>query len=79
MIKCEEVLKSLYDYIDKQLDEVSYSKIDEHLKLCRYCRQHHDFEIELRRLVNKSCFQDKAPKVLRDKIKDMLKNHPDEV
>jgi mycothiol system anti-sigma-R factor len=72
MLKCEEVLKHLYEYIDKQLEGVSYAEIEEHLKLCKYCCAHHDFEIELRKMVVKSCFQKKAPEFLKGKISSML-------
>jgi len=78
MVKCEEVLKHLYDYIDKQLDKVSLSKIEEHIKLCKYCRRYHDFEIELKNLVKKSCFQKKAPDILKNKIINMLGDPPPE-
>jgi len=72
MIKCEEVLKHLYEYIDKQLDEGTYEEIEEHIKNCRYCCRHHDFEIELRNMVVRSCFQKKAPDLLKAKINKML-------
>lgn len=72
MVKCEEVLKRLYEYIDKQVDETSQSEIDEHIKLCRHCCQHYEFEIKLRELVEKSCFQQRAPDLLKRKISDML-------
>ena len=72
MIKCEEVLKHLYEYMDKQLDEGAYNEIEEHLKYCKHCCKHHDFEIELRNLVVRSCFQKKAPDVLKSKINEML-------
>lgn len=72
MIKCEEVLKHLYEYIDKQLEEISYEEIEEHLKLCQHCCQHHDFEIKLRELVAKSCFQQKAPPLLKKKISEII-------
>lgn len=72
MIKCEEVLKTLYEYIDKQLDESSQAKIEEHIKLCRHCRCCYDFEIELRKFVSRSCFQNKAPKLLKTKILELL-------
>ena len=72
MIKCEEVLRTLYEYIDNQLDKVSSLQIEEHIKLCKYCRKHHDFEVELQKLVAKSCFKKKAPEVLKTKIKDLL-------
>jgi len=67
MLKCEEVLKHL-----RQLEGVSYAEIEEHLKLCKYCCAHHDFEIELRKMVVKSCFQKKAPDILKTKISEML-------
>jgi len=72
MLKCEEVLKHLYEYIDKQLENVSYDEIEEHLKLCKYCCAHYDFEIELRKMVTKSCFQKKAPDILKIRISEML-------
>lgn len=72
MIKCEEVLKHLYEYIDKQLDERTHDEIEEHLKYCMHCCKYHDFEIELRRLVGRSCFQQKAPEVLKNKISKLL-------
>ncbi len=72
MIKCEEVLKLLYEYIDNQLDGVTSAEIDEHLKLCKHCCRHRDFEIELRKMVVRSCFQIKAPEILKSKIADML-------
>lgn len=78
MIKCEEVLKLLYEYIDKQLDQVSIAQIEEHIELCKYCRRYHDFEIALQKLLHQCCFQRKAPDLLKDKIRDMLKDPPPE-
>lgn len=72
MIKCEEVLKHLYEYLDKQLDERAYEEIEEHLKLCKHCCKHRDFEIELRNMVVRSCFQKRAPDLLKNKINRML-------
>ncbi|MCP4582821.1 MAG: mycothiol system anti-sigma-R factor [candidate division Zixibacteria bacterium] len=72
MIRCEEVLKHLYEYIDRQLEGVTYSEIEDHLKQCKYCCKHHDFEIELKNLVQRSCYQNKAPGVLKSKISSML-------
>jgi mycothiol system anti-sigma-R factor len=72
MIKCEEVLKQLYAYIDKELDETVATEIMEHLKLCKYCCKHHDFEIQLREMIQKSCFDKKAPDFLKNKISEML-------
>jgi mycothiol system anti-sigma-R factor len=72
MIKCEEVLRHIYEYMDKQLDKGTYAEIEEHLKYCRHCMKHHEFEVELRKMVVNSCFQKKAPGLLKDKISKML-------
>jgi mycothiol system anti-sigma-R factor len=72
MIKCEEVLKQLYEYIDKELDESVANEILEHLKLCKYCCRHHDFEVQLKEMIQKSCFDKKAPDFLKNKISEML-------
>lgn len=72
MIKCEEVLRRLYDYIDRELDEATKGEIEEHLKLCKYCCRHHDFEVQLRLLIQRSCFERKAPEFLKNKISDLL-------
>jgi mycothiol system anti-sigma-R factor len=77
MMKCEDVLKHLYEYIDRQLEGVTYTEMVEHLKLCKYCCKHHDFEIELRSLVERSCFQNKAPEILKSKITAMLEDPPE--
>ena len=73
MIKCEEVLKRLYDYMDRELDEELRVEIEEHLKLCKYCSRHRDFEAQLKELVQQSCFEKKAPEFLKKKITDLLK------
>jgi mycothiol system anti-sigma-R factor len=72
MIKCEEVLKRLYEYIDKELDENVTTEIVEHLKLCKYCCRHHDFEVQLKEMIQKSCFDKKAPDFLKNKISELL-------
>ena len=72
MIKCEEVLRMLYDYMDNQLDNISAAQVEEHLKLCQYCRRHQEFEVALQKLVTQSCFKKKAPEVLRYRIIDLL-------
>jgi len=72
MIKCEEVLRALYEYIDKELDEVSQAEIEEHLSLCNHCRRYHEFEVALKQLIHQSSFQEKAPEILKKRITEML-------
>jgi anti-sigma factor (TIGR02949 family) len=43
-IDCEGVMQQLYEYIDGELDEETVEKIRKHLKLCKECYPHYDFE-----------------------------------
>jgi anti-sigma factor (TIGR02949 family) len=44
---CESVVRSLWDFIDAELDDASLEVIDRHLEACGHCRAHADFEQRL--------------------------------
>ena len=44
---CEDVVRSLWDYLDGELDETTAGKIQSHLDYCGHCKSHADFEQEL--------------------------------
>jgi anti-sigma factor (TIGR02949 family) len=46
---CQTVVRALWDYLDRQLDEPQMAAIDAHLAECANCRAHSAFE---RRLVD---------------------------
>ena len=69
---CEEAVKKLYDYIDKELDPNVIRQIDKHLEICRMCCDHFEFEKRMKSLVHESCFQNRAPNYLKLKIVDDL-------
>ena len=46
---CQTVVRALWDYLDRQLDEPQMAAIDAHLAECANCRAHSDFE---QRLIN---------------------------
>lgn len=69
---CEEAVKKLYDYIDKELDQGVIRQIDKHLEICRMCCDHFEFEKRMKSLVQESCFQNRAPNYLKSKIVDDL-------
>jgi mycothiol system anti-sigma-R factor len=65
---CEEAVKRLQEYIDKELDRASAEQVEKHLDLCRICCDHMEFEKNMKSLVQESCFQAKAPQFLMQKI-----------
>jgi mycothiol system anti-sigma-R factor len=69
---CEEAIKKLYEYLDKELDRSASEQLDRHLDICRVCCDHFEFERKMKTMVQDSCFQEKAPLVLKLKIMDNL-------
>ncbi|MFH1700853.1 MAG: zf-HC2 domain-containing protein [Candidatus Zixiibacteriota bacterium] len=43
-MNCKEILSHLYEIIDKEANEIDSRKVEEHLKLCRHCMAHYEFE-----------------------------------
>ena len=41
---CEDVVRSLWDFLDGELDENATAQIQAHLDACGHCKSHADFE-----------------------------------
>ncbi len=73
MMTCQEAVNRLYEYLDRELDNLTAAQIDKHLELCRLCCDKIEFEKNMKELVHKNCVKDKAPIFLREKIQEILK------
>ena len=71
---CKEAVDKLYEYLDLEADDMTAAHIEKHLDLCRLCCDHFEFEKRMKKLVQKSCFQEKAPAFLREKIQQALQS-----
>lgn len=43
-ISCEEAIKHIFDYIDKQLSSSTLQELEHHLETCRHCYDRVEFE-----------------------------------
>ena len=48
LIKCEEALARLFDYLDHELNEHQHAEMEHHLKICRSCYSRAEFERRLK-------------------------------
>jgi len=71
---CEEAVKKLYEYIDKELDRSTVEQLDRHLEICKSCCDHFEFERKVKALIQDSVFVQKAPISLKDRIQTNLKS-----
>jgi mycothiol system anti-sigma-R factor len=71
---CQEAVDKLYEYLDREIDDITAAQIEKHLDLCRLCCDHFEFEKKMKGLVQESCVQQKAPSILKNKIRKALES-----
>ncbi len=47
-IGCEEALRRLFDYLDRELDTTHHAEMEQHLRTCRACFSRAEFERRLK-------------------------------
>jgi len=65
---CEQVVRELWDYLDGELTEERMNEVRAHLKACRGCFPHFDFERAFLEALAKSKAEQTAPDDLRKKV-----------
>jgi len=65
---CEQVVRELWDYLDGELTEERMNEVRAHLKACRGCFPHFDFERAFLEALAKSKAEHAAPDDLRKKV-----------
>jgi anti-sigma factor (TIGR02949 family) len=71
-MSCEEVLKHLVAYLDREMDAHTEAEIKWHLEECRGCFSRAEFERKLKTYVREAG-SSTAPERLRARIKDVIK------
>jgi mycothiol system anti-sigma-R factor len=67
-VPCSEVLDRVYSYLDHEMDQVSYTKVQLHLEECGPCLREFGLEEVVKRLVHKCCGHEQVPADLRQKV-----------
>ena len=71
-MRCEECADRLDRFVDRELTNTEALEVQLHLEGCPDCMEHYEFEQSLKRLVKSSCECDTAPKIFRDKLREIL-------
>jgi anti-sigma factor (TIGR02949 family) len=69
-INCEEAVRMLFQYLDRELERPDRTAMEQHLQSCRSCYSHLEFEQRLRNLVRDGSVE-AAPEDLRARIKKL--------
>lgn len=65
---CQQVVQQLWDYLDGELTDEKMTEVRAHLKACKGCFPHFDFEKAFLEAVRKSKEEHAAPDELRRKV-----------
>ena len=71
-IGCEQALKRLLEFIDRELSESEHESMERHLRTCRICFSRMEFESRLRQRLS-ALSSDEVPQKARDRIRDLIK------
>jgi mycothiol system anti-sigma-R factor len=71
-IGCEEALRRMFEYLDRELDGARHAEMEQHLHTCRACFSRAEFE---RRLKGKlgTAGNEPAPPEFEYRIKNLLR------
>jgi mycothiol system anti-sigma-R factor len=68
MADCNETLRELEAFLDRELSEHTHVAIRAHLQGCPDCLQTFDFQAELKIVIAQKCSNDEMPPGLMEKI-----------
>lgn len=74
MISCEEARAVLYEYLDGELEGLSYEQVKAHFDVCAKCYPKLSLEKSFLAAVAKAGSGEKAPPELRRKVVGLLEN-----
>jgi mycothiol system anti-sigma-R factor len=69
---CEETLRALETFLDRELSSESVVHIRAHLAGCVDCQGAYEFQAELRMVVRSKCLTDDLPDGLADRLRACL-------
>ncbi len=65
---CDDVLASVFDYLDGEIDHEAKLRIRAHLDECGPCLKEYGLEEAIKVIVRRSCSHEDVPVDLRDKV-----------
>ncbi len=69
MADCDDTLRQIYVYLDRELQPTTRHAIEAHLGGCLDCLQAFDFHAELKTVIARKCREDAPPPELLERIR----------
>jgi anti-sigma factor (TIGR02949 family) len=72
-LDCEQVIRHLLEYLDRELDDAAMAAMARHLEHCRGCFGRAEFESRLKQSVQ-AAGREPVPEGLRARIRHLIEN-----
>ena len=76
-LSCEESLARVYEYLDGELDSAAHEAVRRHLKKCRNCYPHFDFERLFLDYIHEVGAGESANPSLEQRVRELLARETD--
>jgi anti-sigma factor (TIGR02949 family) len=70
-VGCEQALKRLLEFLDRELSDSEHDSVERHLRTCRGCCSRMEFESRLKQRLS-ALSGDDAPAKSRDRIRKLI-------
>jgi anti-sigma factor (TIGR02949 family) len=70
---CEEALKHLLEFIDRELSDSEHESVERHLRACRGCCSRMEFESRLKERLS-ALSTENVPSTTRDRVRNLIKS-----
>jgi mycothiol system anti-sigma-R factor len=67
-VNCYEVTARLHAYLDRELNTIEITEVQQHLESCPHCEDRFHFDLHLKRLLHEKCSIQCAPSHLREAV-----------
>ena len=74
MINCKDAVSRLWAYLDRNIERIQESELEEHLGLCRHCCGELEFAKQLRDVLRDSGSTSVSSPDVRDRLQTFLKD-----
>ena len=71
-IDCEEAVRRLAEYLDRELSQASRAEMKVHLQRCRDCFSRAEFERRLKARIRENLHTDQVPQAFHERMKTLV-------
>lgn len=76
-IDCEEAVRRLAAYLDRELDPAKSDEVEEHLERCRSCYSRAEFERRLKERIRRDLRVGEVPPEFEERVRTLLRDLPE--